>query len=109
VNFGTGYSSLSYLRRFPFDVVKIDRSFVRELTESGEGEAIVHALIDVCHALHALVLGEGIETQEQARRLRELGCDLGQGGCFSPPLPPERLAPLLESDVRLPHINANAG
>jgi diguanylate cyclase (GGDEF)-like protein len=106
-DFGTGYSSLSYLRRFPFDVVKIDRSFVRELTESGEGEAIVRALVEVCHALHALVLGEGIETQEQAAALREMGCDLGQGSLFSEPLPPEKLSPLLESDVRL--LNTNAG
>jgi diguanylate cyclase (GGDEF)-like protein len=104
-DFGTGYSSLSYLRRFPLDTVKIDRAFVRELTENDEGEAIVHALIDVCHALHAQVLAEGIETEEQAVRLRDLGCDLGQGTCFSPPLRPERMEELLTSGT--PLLGAN--
>ena len=59
--------------------MKIDRSFVRELTASDEGDAIAHALIDVCHALHAEVIAVGIETAGQAARLRELGCDFGQG------------------------------
>jgi diguanylate cyclase (GGDEF)-like protein len=106
-DFGTGYSSLNHLRRFPLDRVKIDRSFVQELTESDEGEPIVRALIDVCHALHAEVIGEGIETAEQAVRLRELGCDLGQGEYFSPPLPPEEMAELLSSGA--PLLGANSG
>ncbi len=106
-DFGTGYSSLNHLRRFPIDRVKIDRSFVRELTESEEGEAIVRALIDVCHALHAEVIAVGIETGEQAARLRELGCDLGQGDHFSPPLPPEGMGGLLKSGV--PLLGASAG
>src|SRR3954454_3375638 len=75
-DFGTGYSSLNHLRRFPIGRVKVDRSFVAELGQSDEGGAIVHALIDVCHALNAEVLGVGIETAAQAARLRELGCDL---------------------------------
>ena len=106
-DFGTGYSSLSHLRRFPLDRVKIDRTFVRELTESDEGEPIVRALIDVCHALHAEVIGEGIETAEQASRLRDLGCDLGQGDHYSPPLAPERMAELLKGDM--PLLGANSG
>jgi EAL domain-containing protein (putative c-di-GMP-specific phosphodiesterase class I) len=93
-DFGTGYSSLNYLRRFPLDTVKIDRSFVGELS-GGDGEAIVRALIDVCHALRARVLAEGIETPEQIRMLRKLGCDLGQGTCLSPPLDPGRFSKLL--------------
>ena len=105
-DFGTGYSSLNHLRRFPIGRVKIDRSFVRELTESDEGEAIVHALIDVCHALNAEVIGVGIETAEQASRLRELGCDLGQGDYFSPPLPPARMGELLKSGA--PLLGANS-
>jgi diguanylate cyclase (GGDEF)-like protein len=105
-DFGTGYSSLNHLRRFPLDRVKIDRSFVRELTESDEGEAIVRALIDVCHALHAEVIGEGIETDEQASRLRELGCDLGQGDYYSPPLPPDRMEELLLSGAPLLGTNS---
>jgi diguanylate cyclase (GGDEF)-like protein len=107
-DFGTGYSSLSYLRRFPFDIVKVDRAFVGELTESGEGEAIVRALIEVCHALHAEVLGEGIETSQQAVALRGMGCDLGQGRLFSEPLSAEGLAPLLDAGARLRNEEANA-
>ena len=98
-DFGTGYSSLSYLRRFPLGLVKIDRSFVAELTADPETESIVHALIDVCHALGATVVGEGIETETQASRLIELGCDLGQGAHFSPPLKAAELEPLLDSRV----------
>jgi diguanylate cyclase (GGDEF)-like protein len=106
-DFGTGYSSLNHLRRFPLDRVKVDRSFVRELTESDGGEPIVRALIDVCHALHAEVIGEGIETAEQGSRLGDLGCDLGQGEYFSPPLPPERMKELLASGA--PLLGTNAG
>jgi diguanylate cyclase (GGDEF)-like protein len=94
-DFGTGYSSLTYLRRFPIDLVKIDRSFVAELTTDPEGVAIVHALVEVCHALHATVLGEGIETEEQARKLREVGAELGQGRWFHPPMGAEELGRVL--------------
>jgi diguanylate cyclase (GGDEF)-like protein len=95
-DFGTGYSSLSYLRRFPLDVVKLDRSFVAELDDGGEGEAIARALIDVCHALGARVLAEGIEDARQADKLLSLGCDLGQGSRFSPAVPANELAALLD-------------
>ena len=78
-----------------------------ELTQSEEGEAIVRALIEVCHALHAEVVGEGIQTAEQAGRLRELGCDLGQGDYFSPPLPPEQMQELLRRGT--PLLGANTG
>jgi diguanylate cyclase (GGDEF)-like protein len=104
-DFGTGSSSLGHLRRFPLDVVKIDRSFVAEVTLD-EGEAIVHALVEVCHALDATVLAEGVETPEQVRRLKQLGCDLGQGTCFSPPLPADELKRLLDSGAPLLPANA---
>jgi diguanylate cyclase (GGDEF)-like protein len=94
-DFGTGYSSLTYLRRFPIDLVKIDRSFVAELAGDPEGAAIVRALIEVCHALHATVLGEGVETEEQATKLRELGAELGQGRWFHPPMGAEELGRVL--------------
>jgi diguanylate cyclase (GGDEF)-like protein len=94
-DFGTGYSSLTYLRRFPIHLVKIDRSFVAELTGDPEGAAIVRALIEVCHALHATVLGEGVETEEQATKLRELGAELGQGRWFHPPMGAEELRRVL--------------
>ncbi len=94
-DFGTGYSSLSFLRRFPLDVVKLDGSFVRELGDGGEGEAIARALIDVCHALDARVLAEEVEDVGQAGRLLSLGCDLAQGSRFSPPVSADELATLL--------------
>jgi EAL domain-containing protein (putative c-di-GMP-specific phosphodiesterase class I) len=96
-DFGTGYSSLTNLRRLPLDVVKIDRSFVAELTLDEEGEAMVHALIEVCHALHARVLAEGVETPEQASRLSELGADYAQGRAFSGPLSVAEAGELLTS------------
>jgi diguanylate cyclase (GGDEF)-like protein len=94
-DFGTGYSSLTYLRRFPIDLVKIDRSFVGALATDPEDAAIVRALIEVCHALHASVLGEGVETEEQARKLAELGAELGQGRWFHPPMGAEELRRVL--------------
>jgi EAL domain-containing protein (putative c-di-GMP-specific phosphodiesterase class I) len=106
---GTGYSSISSLRRFSFDVAKIDRSFVGELKATGdeEGETVVRALVEVCHALHAVVLAEGVETPEQAQRLRELGCELGQGSCFSEPLPAEELESLIRAGRPLMPVNAS--
>jgi EAL domain-containing protein (putative c-di-GMP-specific phosphodiesterase class I) len=86
--------------------VKLDRSFVRELTASDEGDAIAHALIDVCHALHAEVIAVGIETAGQAARLRELGCDFGQGDYFSQPLPPDEMEGLLKRGA--PLLGANS-
>jgi diguanylate cyclase (GGDEF)-like protein len=95
-DFGTGYSSLARLRGFPLDVVKIDGSFVAGMDEP-EGEAIVRALIQVCHALGARVQAEGVERPEQARTLKGMGCDLGQGTCFSPPLPGDEIDELVKS------------
>jgi diguanylate cyclase len=80
---------------------------VHELTESAEGEAIVRALIDVWHALRAEVIGEGIETEEQVSRLRELDCDLGQGAYFPRPLSPDGMEELLARDA--PLMGTNAG
>jgi diguanylate cyclase (GGDEF)-like protein len=94
-DFGTGYSSLTYMRRFQIDIVKLDSGFVAELTAGDEGEAIVHALIEVGHALQATVLGEGVETAEQAFRLGELGCELGQGGFFAAPVRASEIGTLL--------------
>lgn len=86
-DFGTGYSSLSYLQRLPLDFLKVDRSFVRELSTNPESEAIVQAIVQLGHTLGMRVIAEGVETAEHLRRLRELGCDLYQGYHFSRPLP----------------------
>ncbi len=86
-DFGTGYSSLSYLRRFPFDKIKIDRSFVSDLPHSTEASAIVKAITGLGRALGARVTAEGVETWEQLQVLEVEGCDDAQGFLFAPPLP----------------------
>ena len=94
-DFGTGYSSLTYVRRFPIDTLKIDRSFVDGIVGSNEDEAIVTAVLEMGRALGVHVVAEGVETEEQAARLRALGCALAQGYLFSRPVPPEAVAALL--------------
>jgi diguanylate cyclase (GGDEF)-like protein/PAS domain S-box-containing protein len=90
-DFGTGYSSLAYLKRFPVDEIKIDRDFVAGLLSDQEDQAIVTAIINLAHTLGVVAVAEGVENLDQMRRLRELGCDLGQGYHFGRPLPPETL------------------
>jgi EAL domain-containing protein (putative c-di-GMP-specific phosphodiesterase class I) len=86
-DFGTGYSSLSYLRSFPFDRLKIDRSFIRDLSRGRDGVAIVSAIINLARGLDVGVVAEGVETIEQLRCLVAEGCDEIQGFFFSPPRP----------------------
>ena len=94
-DFGTGYSSLSYLKRFPVDVLKIDRSFVQGLGRVSEDTAIVRATIAFARSLGISVTAEGIETAEQLTYVRALGCDLGQGYYLSRPLAGEKAGELL--------------
>jgi diguanylate cyclase (GGDEF)-like protein len=94
-DFGTGYSNLAYLKRFPMDMVKIDKSFVDGLGEKPEDTAIVEAVISLAHALGLRTVAEGIETTEQLKRLRDLGCELGQGYYFSGALPVHEASGLL--------------
>ncbi len=93
-DFGTGYSALSYLQQLPIDSVKIDRAFVRGMTEHG-GAALVNAIIAMAHALELKVVAEGVEQDNQLGRLRAYGCDLAQGFYFSQPRPAEEFARLL--------------
>ena len=88
-DFGTGFSSLSYLAKLPVDTLKIDRSFVLDMTASAEGLALVQTIISLAHALKLKVVAEGVETEEQSRLLRLLNCDEMQGFLFSKPLPRE--------------------
>ncbi len=86
-DFGTGYSSLSYLGRLPVDVVKIDRSFIRDVGADGPNESIVRAVLAMAHAMGHRVVAEGVETEVQRDRLRSLGCDLIQGYFYGAPRP----------------------
>ena len=101
-DFGTGYSSLSYLRRFPIDVLKIDQSFVRELSIDADDEAIVRAIVTLAHSLRLEVIAEGVENTAQLDFLRDEGCDMMQGYHYSRPLGSEAFQQLLAQDRRLP-------
>ncbi len=100
-DFGTGYSSLSYLRDFPIDALKIDQSFVSEVTSAGEDTSIVTAVISMARSLGLRVVAEGVETREQLEFLRAHECDEGQGYFFSRPVPPEMFADLLRTGIGL--------
>ncbi len=97
-DFGTGYSSLSYFRTFPFDKIKIDRSFISELGERADNLAIITAVIELSRTLGMVTTAEGIETEEQMNLLRAEGCEEAQGFLFSPPLPANAVAGLLRGD-----------
>lgn len=90
-DFGTGYSSLSYLRRYPFAILKIDRSFISEMATNSADRELVHASIAMAHGMGLKVVAEGVETEEQAVSLKAMKCDYVQGYYFSKPIPAEQL------------------
>ncbi|HEV8648519.1 MAG TPA: EAL domain-containing protein [Actinomycetes bacterium] len=98
-DFGTGYSSLSHLHRFPIDVVKIDKSFIDVVTGGPDQTAVARAIIQIGRTLDLETVAEGIEAAEQADRLAELGCLLGQGYHFARPLEPEAISALLDGPL----------
>jgi diguanylate cyclase (GGDEF)-like protein/PAS domain S-box-containing protein len=105
-DFGTGYSSLNYVRRFPVDILKVDKSFIDGVTHKGQEAALTAAVVDLAHVLNLIPVAEGIEHPEQWQTLRELGCELGQGFLFAKPAPAEEMRQLLaglgESDMGAP-------
>jgi diguanylate cyclase (GGDEF)-like protein/PAS domain S-box-containing protein len=99
-DFGTGYSSLAYLKRFPVQDIKIDRSFIRNLTEDPDDTAIVTAVAHMTRSLGLNLIAEGVETEDQLATLRRLRCGTFQGFLFSKPLPPREFAALLALDAK---------
>jgi EAL domain-containing protein (putative c-di-GMP-specific phosphodiesterase class I) len=99
-DFGTGYSSLSYLRKFPIDALKIDQSFVRQITMAPQDTTIVSAIISMGRSLNLRVVAEGVETIGELEFLQAHQCDEAQGYYFSRPVPPEQFAKLLENGIR---------
>jgi diguanylate cyclase (GGDEF)-like protein len=95
-DFGIGYSSLGYLNRFPIRILKIDRSFINDINENRNSEAIISAIISMGHALKLEVVAEGVETDEQLAFLQSISCDEIQGYLISPPLPADQLEGVLE-------------
>jgi EAL domain-containing protein (putative c-di-GMP-specific phosphodiesterase class I) len=100
-DFGTGYSSLSYLKRFPIAALKADQSFVRALSDQVEDAVIVRAIVAMGHSLNLNVIAEGVETAEQLKFLREIGCDEVQGYYYSRPLPADKLAAFLRQPIQI--------
>lgn len=101
-DFGTGYSSLSYLKRYPVDRIKIDRSFVSQLASGHMSVAITRALVTLAHAMSIQVTAEGVETEEQANILGELGCNTLQGFLFSPSVPADRIGEIFSEPQNEP-------
>lgn len=97
-DFGTGYASLTYLKRFPIDVLKIDRSFVTDIGLDSDDEAIIQSTLALAKSLGKECVAEGVETKQQLAFLRNLGCNLFQGYLFSKPIPGDDVSALLHKD-----------
>jgi EAL domain-containing protein (putative c-di-GMP-specific phosphodiesterase class I) len=99
-DFGTGYSSLNYLRRFPVGCLKIDRSFITDVTTDSSAAAVATSVVAIAHSLGLVAVAEGVETKEQLDFLRHCGCDRFQGYYFSKPVPADVFAALVRDGLR---------
>ncbi len=106
-DFGTGYSALSYLREFPIDMVKMDRSFVKDLASGAGDAALVRSVVELGGALDMQIVAEGIEERGQLESLNGLDCDLGQGYFFARPLAPEEITAMLAGEAFPPEAAAD--
>lgn len=100
-DFGTGYSALSYLNAFPVDIIKVDKSFIENITSGNSNKQYVAAIISIGHIMNFDVIAEGVETEEQLEILREIGCDYIQGFCWGKPVPPEEAEKLIVKNVKV--------
>jgi EAL domain-containing protein (putative c-di-GMP-specific phosphodiesterase class I) len=91
-DFGTGYSTLTYLKRLPLDVLKIDRSFVHQMLDDPEDQAIVEGVVGLARTFGCVAVAEGVESAAQAARLVALGCHIGQGNGIAAPMPAEAVS-----------------
>jgi EAL domain-containing protein (putative c-di-GMP-specific phosphodiesterase class I) len=107
-DFGTGYSSLCYMRSFPFSRIKIDRSFIKDLSDENDSAAIVRAIADLAHNLRINTTAEGVETREQQRIAKALGCTEMQGYLFSHPKPKAAIAKLFAASASPPAVRKMA-
>ncbi len=101
-DFGTGYSSLSYLKKFPLNNLKIDRSFIRDCINNKDDAAIISCIVSIANNLHLKIIAEGVETEEQLRFVRNIGCQQFQGYYFSPPVPAEEFTAMLRNNKSIP-------
>ncbi|ACC83603.1 putative bifunctional diguanylate cyclase/phosphodiesterase [Nostoc punctiforme] len=104
-DFGTGYSSLNYLKRFPVNMLKIDKSFVQDVMSNPDSAAVTNAIIALAKSLRLKITAEGVETQEQLEYLKMRGCDEGQGFYFSRPVPADIIAPMLQKSSQQMEIS----
>ena len=105
-DFGTGYSTFTYLKRLPLDQLKIDRSFVQQMLEDRQDQAIVEGVIALAHTFACEVVAEGVETPAQAARLVELGCPAGQGNGIAAAMPAEQMPGWVRSFAGVPTATA---